>query len=667
MDQKMESDISTTSLRYLHILKDRQNDPITNYNHYLSQTRAPDINDCDNVNGNFQIDVAASDTNDCEIVCENIEIKTEVIEILDETIPENIEIKTEEIEILDETMRSEIESFDDGAQSNFLNISTFSDISLSNDFQNSPDSLFGENFSFENYQHAQNQALSDSIISDISLSDNLSDQISLRGIKNQIRSLQSQNSDRNQQQINHHEDSFKIQNETYVISREEPSLMESSTINDTTVNDDGDADYVSQTLLMSIDGDDESRSFKVKGQNYLTENSFLVKIDNIMEQGVNDLSSSESPPAKRRKIHETQNFFLTENLSCSQLFRQSNAMNTKDLFANETNQIFDMCDENLKSSITAISQLSATVEFESESCDERELENSSRVTMLSPKITNFNDDSANSSTISGDFEASELAVSMMKGEEVKLNTFYQTRYLMKTNEALIASYYKVKQNCDWKAISGELVNLMEPSFDYLQYKYDLMPIVTVGKRDEKISIARDSNSIELDDTIEETLEEIREAFKNPRFICSTPEQDSDVNNLNRAFTDLSFLDDDEQFCSENKRNETESIHVDEIKESIQPNWSELTHVSCSINPDAEPQFDLTTIFNFDVNLLNIDEDEGEKRNETVDEDYEADKEDENDEALFKSRCDESQRMNDLLALVRNNDFDDYSLNDCDKR
>ncbi|CRK91310.1 CLUMA_CG004984, isoform A, partial [Clunio marinus] len=108
-----------------------------------------------------------------------------------------------------------------------------------------------------------------------------------------------------------------------------------------------------------------------------------------------------------------------------------------------------------------------------------------------------------------------LETTLMQREKLNVSTAYKTRYILKTNQCLIENFYKVLKISDWNAVASNMIELMEPNFDYLHSHLNFQKHVSVGRVDQEIEY-------EDCDNIQESLKEIKKSFQSPSFISSTP-------------------------------------------------------------------------------------------------------------------------------------------------
>lgn len=108
--------------------------------------------------------------------------------------------------------------------------------------------------------------------------------------------------------------------------------------------------------------------------------------------------------------------------------------------------------------------------------------------------------------------------SVMMDEKMNLNSSYKTRKIFNSNCHLIEEFYKVKTSQNWNLSIENLPEMMEPSLEYIEYKFNPRDNVKFGAAKEDVEIVFDDCS-----EIEESTQELEDSFtKTEGMVCSTP-------------------------------------------------------------------------------------------------------------------------------------------------
>ncbi|KAL7026491.1 hypothetical protein ACKWTF_005043 [Chironomus riparius] len=324
------------------------------------------------------------------------------------------------------------------------------------------------------------------------------------------------------------------------------------------------------------------------------QNSILVPKSSSKSIELESSSSKSfpSPPLKRFCFDSKESSLNKSNaynsVTSESLFKETG----KNI--NCTDDIFDM--QNLNKSDYSIS-----------SVNDNSTTNSIFKQSLSSSIQSENSESNLDSTLKnvmckGDDSSIQVnATELTRIKTCKVNTFYQAPRIL--NNKKIDEFYNIYDSTDWKSENIDLDNIMEPSIDYLLYKFKCLRPLTTGRKDYSISY-NDEDGFDSD-SINQGLDEIQDSFDNRNFICSTPEESEnpddktnllktvDLNMAVNAVTSKNVCQEDDD------NNTTKSFLVNKKSKNV---WSAITHVSCSIplieQESSEPQFDITTIFDF---------------------------------------------------------------------
>lgn len=202
-----------------------------------------------------------------------------------------------------------------------------------------------------------------------------------------------------------------------------------------------------------------------------------------------------------------------------------------------------------------------------------------------------------------------------KIKSMKVDTFYQTPYMVDTEK--IEEFYKSQHLDNWKEIVKDVSKIMEPSLEYIAYRYNRLKPITLGNKEETVII--DELEALNSDSFNTSIDDIESTFDKGYFVCSTPEQSISDANLVTNPLDIGFLNllsvplqnSEEPKLEERNttddQDKTKSFLVNKETENI---WSKLTHVSCSVptptQEDCEPIFDITTLFEYDYGTSLVD-------------------------------------------------------------
>lgn len=111
--------------------------------------------------------------------------------------------------------------------------------------------------------------------------------------------------------------------------------------------------------------------------------------------------------------------------------------------------------------------------------------------------------------------------SVMLDEKLNLNSSYKTRKIFNSNCHLIDEFYKVKTSQNWNLSIENLPEMMEPSLEYIEYKFNPRDNIKFGAAKEDVEIVFDDGS-----EIEASTQELEDSFTNPEgMVCSTPTKD----------------------------------------------------------------------------------------------------------------------------------------------
>lgn len=210
-----------------------------------------------------------------------------------------------------------------------------------------------------------------------------------------------------------------------------------------------------------------------------------------------------------------------------------------------------------------------------------------------------------------------LEKTFMRHEKINISTFYSSRYMVQTSQNVIDSFYKVQKFKNWKAISNNMVAMMEPSLDYLQASVNGDKRISLG--DHEFEVCDEEDNLDANG-IRESLEEIEQSFESPDygFVASTPTKSLvkssevsqtasryDHSKSDREFSSLSCFDVEtnvasqtsvarSQISKESKKNPTHSVSnlFNFNFSTVDPNdfmFSRVINVE-AVSSDDEPDF-----------------------------------------------------------------------------
>lgn len=145
-----------------------------------------------------------------------------------------------------------------------------------------------------------------------------------------------------------------------------------------------------------------------------------------------------------------------------------------------------------------------------------------------------------------------LEKTFMERKKLNVNTFYKNRVITETTQNVIDNYYKVQRPNDWNAVVEGLVDMMEPSLDYLHAKIAVDKNVSLGCNQQEIC---DEEAYNCED-ISESLEQIEQSFNLPHvsLVSSTPKENRSKSHNETCSTIISNLVDSD--------NDTEQQNTD---------------------------------------------------------------------------------------------------------
>jgi hypothetical protein len=319
-------------------------------------------------------------------------------------------------------------------------------------------------------------------------------------------------------------------------------------------------------------------SFGGDGVKFSPEN---LSLDSFSTSNVECSNILISPPFKKLKLDESTNNCIT-----AAFFEDSTShnVNTQSLFDSSINEneIFPANNEKV-SNFLSESKMSISLKENTSFPDDKAIEASH---------IDFSYDMCNQQANESSFkdleDCSEIEKSILKDEKIYVNTYYQSRYIQKTNENLIHHYYKTNKFSQPDQADFDINNLMEPSLDYLAVKLNKIENISLGNVKQEIFVNKSFDCSE----ISESIEEIEKSFENATIITSTPEITQKEQTFNDALENIEM---------EISRHVEQKSGENEMLPPPTPNinnWSEITHVSCSL-PTGEQDFDLRSIFIFE--------------------------------------------------------------------
>ncbi|KAG5685014.1 hypothetical protein PVAND_014217 [Polypedilum vanderplanki] len=392
---------------------------------------------------------------------------------------------------------------------------------------------------------------------------------------------------------------------------------------------------------------------------------------NALRESVEFFDQSLSPPTKRPKMIENEFFSLNTqqivSIETEKFFNESE-VNTLDLFDNECSaQSLKNLDE-FKFSLTPLSQYSSDDEMETSFI---EMENQGNEN-FSKEQPNFKVENEFSKHMKLE-NTTEVIETSVLDQEIVVDTSYYAPYITKTPTKIIEEFYKAQENIENEK-KNNFDKFIEPSLEYLASKHNILPVFTVGDKNEKIVIteqdSEDYTDYGEDPCPNESLEAMMASFfiEKPTFVCSTPEKSYETENVvdNKVWSNLQFNKQQEMQFDANEQLEIYNQSMEKVENQNQIlkdiSYCSLIDVSKLVPVCNNSEFDITEIFDIQFNQEQVEEKINEPEQKTNECEQEPVQDKLQDLLILDSRINEDERYESMIELVNSlNDSKDKSI------